>query len=458
MLLPDMVDQAQSAFVKGRKISDNVLLAQDLLRDYHKSSRQPRVAAKVDIMKAYDSVSWEFLIDMLDVLGFPPNLKKWLVTCITSPKYSINFNGESVGFFAGAKGLRQGDPISPYLFVLVMDTLSQLLHHNISNTCFKYHWKCEKLHISHLCFADDLLILFKGDVASATVVRQTLNHFYLLTGLQANNAKSCLFFSNVEDDVVANILTTLNFVKGTLPIRYLGIPLITSRLKQRDCDELVNKICSRVNSWKSKFLSYAGRAQLISSVLTGIQLYWSGMFILPKSVLKLVAQTMSRFLWAGNTVTSYGAKIAWDKVCRPKKEGGLGFKDIFLTNTVLNLKHIGSLLDPSNKSLWKHWIQMYMMKNKSFWQVKTPAQCSWYWRKLLKLRPIAKPLLIHFISNGDHTYLWYDNWLPVGPLLDRYPERIAYDVAININAKVNSIIRDLEWDWPVSHTIYLDEV
>ena len=119
------------------------------------------------------------------------------------------------------------------------------------------------------------------------------------------------------------------------------------------------------------------------------------MFILPKGVLKQVDHIMSRFLWTGNTDNSHGAKIAWNIVRRPKKEGGLGFKDIFLTNTVLNLKHIGCLLDPSNKSIWKHWIHLYMLKGKSFWQVKAPSQCSWYWRKLLKLRPVAKPLLIH---------------------------------------------------------------
>ena len=328
----------------------------------------------MDIMKAYDSVSWEFLIDIMDVLGFPPNLKKWITACVTTPKYSINFNGESVGFFDGARGLRQGDPISPYLFVLVMDTLSQLLHHNINIGPFNYHWKCDKLNISHLCFADDLLILFKGDVESATVVKQSLDQFFQFTGLQANNGKSCLFFSNVEDHLVDHILSTLNFVKGQLPIRYLGVPLITTKLKKQDCDVLVNKICSRISSWKSKFLSYAGRAQLIVSILTGIQCYWSGMFVLPKGVLKQVDQIMSRFLWAGKIDSSHGAKIAWTNVCRPKKEGGLGFKDIYLTNTVLNLKYIGSLLDPSNNSIWKHWVCLYMLKGKSFWQAKTPSQ------------------------------------------------------------------------------------
>ena len=356
LVLPDMIDQAQSAFVKGRKIRDNVLLAQDLLRDYHKLSGKPRVAAKVDIMKAYDSVSWEFLTDILDVLDFPPNIKKWILACITSPKYSINFNGESVGYFDGARGLRQGDPMSPYLFVLVMDTFSQLLHHNIRNGSFKYHWKCDRLHISHLCFADDLLILFNGDAESASLIRQSLDQFFLLTGLQANNGKSCLFFSNVDNNMVDQILTTLNFVKGQLPIRYLGVPLITSKLKKQDCEELVHKICARITSWKSKFLSYAGRAQLIVSVLTGIQQYWSGMFVLPKSILKLVNQILSRFLWAGKTDNSHTAKIAWNIVCRPKKVGGLGIKDIFLTNTILNLKHIGNLLEPSNKSLWKLWV------------------------------------------------------------------------------------------------------
>ena len=87
-----------------------------------------------------------------------------------------------------------------------------------------------------------------------------------------------------------------------------------------------------------------------------------------------------------------------------------------------------------------------MLRDKCFWKVKAPSQCSWYWRKLLKLRPVAKPLLIHRIRDGEHTFLWFDNWLPIGPLLDHFPERLAYDAAININAKVSGIIRDLDWN------------
>ena len=113
-ILPSLIDHAQSIFIKGRKICDNVLLAQDLLRHYHKDGGKPRGSAKVDLMKAYDMINWDFLLDLLSVLNFPTVMISWIKACVTSPRYSINFNEESIGYFPGARGLRQGDPMSPY--------------------------------------------------------------------------------------------------------------------------------------------------------------------------------------------------------------------------------------------------------------------------------------------------------------------------------------------------------
>ena len=195
-------------------------------------------------------------------LGFPPTFIKWIRACVTTPKYSICFNGESIGYFAGARGLRQGDPISPYLFVLIMDTLSQLLHYNIAKSkSFKYHWRCEKTKTDHLCFADDLMIFFHGDCQSATIVKDTLTQFHDLTGLRANNSKSCLFMTGVVEEEGEAIKQLLQFSMGSLPLRYLGVPLITTRLKKSDCNDLMKKITNKIQSWTSKFLSFAGRAQ-----------------------------------------------------------------------------------------------------------------------------------------------------------------------------------------------------
>ena len=140
------------------------------------------------------------------------------------------------------------------------------------------------------------------------------------------------------------------------------------------------------------------------------------MFILPKSVLKEIDSLRRKFLWTWGLDNSYGSKVAWENVCKNKKEWGLGFKNSFNLNNVLNLKHIWSIFQTSTQSLWIKWVHTYMLKGKSFWVVKPPSTCSWYWKKLLRLRSLARQMLSHNIGNGEGTFLWYDNWHPLGHL------------------------------------------
>ena len=296
-LLPKHIDQAQTTFIPRRNISDNILIAQEILRNYHRGDTTSRFVVKVDLFKAFDTLNWSFLLDLLYKLGFPPKFVGWIRECITTPKFSVNINGELVGFFWSSRGLRQGDPISSYLFVIAIDALSMLIHKRVdSDNSFKYHWRCERTKLTHLCFADDLMIFCGNSIQSATTLQLALHEFSNLSGLIPNKSKSNTFVAGNNIDFKNIILSLFEYDEGTLTVRYLGAPLITTKLSTSDCKPLINDITSIIKSWTSRFLSFAGRLQLIQSVIYNIQSFWNGLFILPKKVLKQVEQIMRKSL------------------------------------------------------------------------------------------------------------------------------------------------------------------
>ena len=164
--------------------------------------------------------------------------------------------------------------------------------------------------------------------------------------------------------------------------------MITRRLSVGDCAVLIEKITARINSWTSRFLSYAGRLQLIQSVLFSIQNYWCRHFILPKCVIKEINQKCSRFFWKGTNILSKGARVSWSAMCYPKAESGLGIKDIFSWNNACIIQNIWSILTQAG-SLWIAWIEAYVLKGRSIWNISVSSACSWNWRKILQLRDLA---------------------------------------------------------------------
>ncbi|KAK4384637.1 putative mitochondrial protein [Sesamum angolense] len=190
-VLPLLIDYSQNAFVPGRSISDNILLAQELLAGYNQVRLPARCMLKVDIQKAYDSVEWDFLLEVLRLFNFPQQFITLIEQCVSTASFSISLNGSIHGFFKGSRGLRQGDPISPYLFVLVMEIWSTLIRHRVQNaTQFQYHWKCKELGLINLCFADDVLLFCKAHIPSIQVLTDALSEFAILSGLKVNPAKS----------------------------------------------------------------------------------------------------------------------------------------------------------------------------------------------------------------------------------------------------------------------------
>lgn len=160
-------------------------------------------------------------------------------------------------------------------------------------------------------------------MTSIQQLMKIVDTFAATSGLKANQFKSCIYFGGVSEEVKDEILRVSGMSEGVLPFRYLGVPLSTQKLSVMQWQPLIQKILSKINCWATKFLSYAGRLQLIKSVLFGIQVYWSQVFVIPQKVLKLLQTACRVFLWTGKASVSKRALVAWDKVMQPVQAGGL---------------------------------------------------------------------------------------------------------------------------------------
>lgn len=161
-ILPRLITENQSAFISGRLLMENVLLASEFVKDYHKELISPRCVMKIDVSKAFDSVQWAFVLQSLEAIGVTQRFIHWVKLCITTPSFSVQVNGELGGYFQSSRGLRQGCSLSSYLFVLCMNVLSYKIDKAVRENKFQYHPRCKGLSLTHLCFADDLMIFAEG--------------------------------------------------------------------------------------------------------------------------------------------------------------------------------------------------------------------------------------------------------------------------------------------------------
>ncbi|KAF7127131.1 hypothetical protein RHSIM_Rhsim11G0000600 [Rhododendron simsii] len=184
------------------------------------------------------------------------------------------------------------------------------------------------------------MIFCKGEIPSIKQIRNALAEFEALSGLSASPGKSSAFFSGVNVRVKETMLQELGFQEGSLPVRYLGVPLLSTKLKAVDCQGLVDSIFAKTKCWTNRDLTYAGRVQLIKNILFSMQTFWSSLFILPKKVIKEVESILRAFLWSGLDLKRTGAKVAWEHLCAPKDEGGIGFKSMAIWNKAAVAKHI----------------------------------------------------------------------------------------------------------------------
>ena len=445
-LLPEMISPSESAFVKGRLLVENVLLATELVQGFGSKNSSPRGLLKVDIRKAFDSVSWPFILQVFHAADFPDVFINWIRNCITTTSFSINVNGELCGYFNGGCGLRQGDPISPALFNIAMEVFSSLLAERFEAGLIGYPPLGQNPEISHLCFADDLMIFFDGSCPSLDGIAAVLDEFRTLSGMGLNKEKTALFHAGMDDTETAN-LNASGFLMGSLPIRYLGLPLHHRRLRKSEYSPLVDNIKKRIQSWKVRLLSYVGRLELIKSVINSLINFWLSAFVLPKGCIKEIEKLCRDYLWSSSPDTRGNAKVAWYDLCLPKSEGGIGLRNLSLWNKALTLRLVWLQFSGSN-SLWVTWNKEHRLKRCNYWNAEPQPSHSWIWKALIPLRPLARHLIGCNIGNGRNASYWFDDWLPSGPLIDSVGEAGPCRLGIPITATVSEGVRRGVWITP----------
>ena len=402
---------------------------------------------KVDLRKAFDSIRWDFVIAALKAINLPDVFVDWISTCITSASFSVTVNGHTGGFFSSTQGLRQGDPLSPYLFVLAMEAFSGLLRSRFSSGYIRYHPHTEELDITHLMFADDVMIFFDGSGSSLHGITETLDDFAGWSGLHMNRDKTELFHAGLSLQE-ATAVEAYGFSVGSLPIRYLGLPLMHRKLKISEYSPLLDKLNGKFNAWATKSLSFAGRSLLLKTVITGMVNFWISTFSLPQGCINRIESLCSRFLWSGSTDRRAHAKVSWKTVCLPKEEGGLGLRSFKRWNITLLLRLIWLLFSGSD-SLWVAWHKAHNYSSPyHFWTQQEAQSQSWNWRGLLRLRDLAVGFLFSEVNNGLTTSFWFDNWTSMGPLIDVFGRDGTRRLRIRIDAPVAAACSPTAWRLP----------
>ncbi|KAG5632148.1 hypothetical protein H5410_003865 [Solanum commersonii] len=214
-------------------------------------------------------------------------------------------------------------------------------------------------------------------------------------GLQANLSKSAMYFGGVSGMVQSQIQQDLGYSFGELPFRYLGVPLATKKLSIVQWQPLIVRIVAKISSWIAKKLSYAGRVQLVKTVIFGVQAYWAQIFVLPSKVMKIIQAYCRSYIWLRANVITKRALVSWDKMCTPKSAGRLNLVNLKVWNKAAILKICWDIEQKQDR-LWIKWIHSYYIKGQSMEEVRVPAQACWIVRKILGTKE-----MLHILHNED---------------------------------------------------------
>eukprot|EP00253_Pinus_taeda_P011523 PITA_11523 len=293
---------------------------------------------KIYLSKAFDSISWQYIQKILNAFGFDPSWTRWILSLLTSSFFSVLINGIPSDTFHPSRGIRQGDPLSPFLFVIIAEGLGRNIKSVIASRCLKGLSFNNSPSFSHQQFVDDNMLFWHPSVQEARLFKDILSTFSDASGALINRVKSQIFFFNTPVSTQRSISHILGFTIASLPSKYLGAPMIASALKHSSWRDLLEKLEAKLFLWTHRSLNMASRVVLIKSILQSMPLYLFSLLAAPKWVLKAIKNLQRNFLWGSSGHNQKWALVKWEKVCLPKKAGGIGIRDPEHNNKVMGAK------------------------------------------------------------------------------------------------------------------------
>ncbi|XP_060965559.1 uncharacterized protein LOC133034485 [Cannabis sativa] len=310
--LPSVISQNQSAFLPNRLITNNVLLAFELVHSLKnkKRGRMGYAALKLDMSKAFDRVEWFFLQAVMTKMGFDSKWVTLVMKCVSSATLTFNINGAIKGSVVPKRGLRQGDPISPYLFLICSEGLSALLKNEESLGNLKGLSIARGApSVSHLLFADDSLLFCQATYASCHAIQHVLDYYHRASGQLLNTDKTVMSFSpNVTSVNKDQFHHVLGMPICELHEKYLGLPSYAGKDKKELFSGIKDRIWKLMNQWHVKLFSIGGREVLLKAVVQSIPTYAMSCFSLPKKFCNQLESMMANFWWGSSANNS---KIHW---------------------------------------------------------------------------------------------------------------------------------------------------
>lgn len=409
--IASLIDLDQTGFIRGRSITENFVYAMELVQCCHKR-KTPTLVLKLDFAKAFDTVSWDGLATILSARGFCDVWLSWMKKIQSTSRNAVLVNGCSGPWFTCRRGLRQGDPLSPYLFLLVADVLQVL----IKNSGMVRHPILEDSACPILQYADDTLILARANIRDIMALKHLLDSFSAASGLQINYSKSTAVPMHVNPQDLAPMLQVLGCKQEGFPQTYLGLPLSSTKLRLTAFSPQIAKTDKYLGGWQAALLNPTGRAVLVNSVLDSQLVYAMCAVPLPPGILSRADSRRRSFLWTGeDRCSGSSCLVAWENVCKPKQAGGLGIKDLHIQNTCLLVKLIHRL-HSSALSSWAAWVRSNVKLATMEGEIR-----GCHWDTLRALLPIYQATSSSQVGDGCSTDFWHDAWSGPDDLSTAFP-------------------------------------